>query len=52
MVPEGVTLHFFEAQPILAFVDLRKSVTIEIADKDQILLLCIMLRDCIRAAGM
>ena len=52
MVPEGVKLKFFQPQPILMFLDQRENYTIPISDKDQLLLLCIMLRDCIRAAGM
>jgi len=52
MVAEGVKLEFYQQQPILVFFDQRMSYTIPISDKDQILLLCIMLRDCIRAADM
>lgn len=52
MVPEGINLVFFQPQPIVVFFDTRKNYTIPITDKDQILLLCIMLRDCIRAINM
>ena len=52
MVKDGVKLRFYEPQPILLLLDRRMKYIIEIGDKDQILLLCIMLRDCIRAVGM
>jgi len=48
MVSEGIKLSFYESEKILTVLDYRKSFTVQIEDKEKILLLCIMLRDCIR----
>jgi len=48
MVPDGIQLQFHQPQKIRTPLDFRKSFTINMKDKDQILLLCIMLRDCVR----